>query len=128
MCNVTRGKITVPELESAMSVLGSGQIGVLEQLGEKQDFEAELSRRGYRHEEFTLHVEQDRRYASQAGWNPRYEVKVTHAPTQTVRSYAGGTRQDWLARFRKDLTGGLYGEPTLPRPAADSTQKRQRRV
>lgn len=42
-------------------VLCSGQYGVLEQLGEKQDFEAELSRRGYRHEEFSLHVDTDRR-------------------------------------------------------------------
>jgi hypothetical protein len=110
-----------------MSVLCSGQMGVLEQLGEKQDFEAELSRRGYRHEEFTLHVEPDRRFASRAGWNPRYEVKVTHAPTQTVRSYLGGTRQNWVARFAKDLTAGLYGEPTLRSPS-ESIHKAHRRV
>lgn len=111
-----------------MSVLCSGQSGVLEQLGEKQDFETELSRRGYRHEEFTLHVERDRRFGSRGGWNPRYEVKITHAPTQTVRSYVGGTRQNWVATFTRDLMAGLYGEPTLRRAAADTMQRRFRRV
>jgi hypothetical protein len=111
-----------------MSVLCSGQTGALEQLGEKQDFEAELSRRGYRHEEFTLYVAADPRYRSRAGWNPRYEVKVTHTPTQTVRSYLGGTRQNWVARFTKDLVGGLYGEPSLPRPPSQPMPKGYRRV
>ena len=111
-----------------MSVLCSGQFTVLEQLGERQDFEAELSRRGYRHEEFTLHVEADCSFESRAGWNPRYEVKVTHAPTQTVRSYKGGTRQDWVARFVKDLMGGLYGDPTLPRAPPPALRRGHRRV
>lgn len=111
-----------------MSVLCSGQTGVLEQLGEKQDFEAELSRRGYRHEEFTLHVEPERSSMSRAGWNPRYEVKVTHSPTRTVRSYPGGPRRDWVALFANDLTGGLYGEPSLPRPVSPPIRTGDRRI
>jgi hypothetical protein len=111
-----------------MSVLCSGQFGILEQLGEKQDLEAELSRRGFRHEEFTLHVEPDPRYRSRAGWNPCYEVKVTHAPTQTVRSYPGGTRQNWVAGFAKDLIDGLYGEPSVPRAPAPTLPRGYRRV
>ena len=111
-----------------MSVLCSGQYGILEQLGEKQDFEAELSRRGYRHEEFSLHVDTDRRLGYRAGWNPRYDVKVTHTPTDTVCSYAGGASQDWVAHFAKDLIAGLYGEPTLPRVASETMPKGYRRV
>ena len=75
-----------------------------------------------------MHVEADRGVGSRGGWNPRYEVKITHAPTQTVRSYAGGPRQDWVARFAKDLLAGLYGEPTLPRAASGTMAKRDRRV
>ena len=101
---------------------------MLEQLGEKEDFEAELNRRSYRHEEFTLHVERDGRFGSRAGWNPRYEVQVEHAPTQTVRSYAGGTRQDWIARFAKDLRNGLYGEPRVPRSPPAAMRKGHRRA
>jgi len=100
-----------------MSVLCSGQTRVLEQLGEKQDFEAELSRRGFRHEEFTLHVESSRKPDARAGWDPRYEVKVTHTPTQTVKAYRAGPRERWVARFAQDLAGGLYGEPSVPRAA-----------
>src|SRR5690349_24359738 len=111
-----------------MSVVCKGQSAVLEQLGEKQDFETELSRRGYPHEEFTLDVQPDPRLGSRSGWNPRYEVKVTHAPTQTVRSYPGGARQSWVARFAKDLTGGLYGAPTLPAPTSPAMPKRHPRA
>ena len=100
-----------------MSVLCSGESKALEQLGEKQDFEAELSRRGFRHEEFTLHVESGKESGSHAKWSPRYEVKVTHAPTRTVKAYRGGPRENWVARFTGDLVGGVYGEPSLPRAA-----------
>jgi len=37
-----------------MTVHCEGDCRLLEQLGEKQDFEAELSRLGFRHEEFTF--------------------------------------------------------------------------
>ena len=108
-----------------MSVLCSGQTKVLEQLGEKQDFEAELSSKGYRHEEFMLHVPASRGSDSDAEWNLRYEVKVTHTPTRTVRAYWAGPRENWVARFTKDLVDGLYGEPSslwsqqAPRPKRD---------
>ncbi|HTS24001.1 MAG TPA: hypothetical protein VMN79_19595 [Casimicrobiaceae bacterium] len=96
-----------------MSVMCMGRTRVLEQLGEKQDFEAELSRRGFRHEDFSLHVLPERTSAGGAGWDPRYEVSVSHAPTRTVRVYKAGPREDWVGRFAKDLVRGLYGEPSL---------------
>jgi len=99
-----------------MSVSCSGRSGVLEQLGEKQDFEAELSRGGFTHEAFALHVDAGPNSDSGAAWDPRYKVTVTHAPTQTVKLYQAGPRENWVARFSKDLVGGLFGEPSLRRP------------
>jgi hypothetical protein len=97
-----------------MSVACTGRVRTIEQLGEKQDFEAELSRRGFRHEEFTLHVEAVKSSRSAAGWDSGYEVEVHHGPTQDVRTYRGGPRRNWVSSFVKDLVAGRYGEPTVP--------------
>ena len=110
-----------------MSVLCSGHARVLEQLCEKQDFETELSRRGFRHEEFTLHVVPGKDFDRHSAWSSRYEVKVTHAPTRTVKAYRAGPRENWVARFVDDLTAGLYGEPSLSRaPTATRVATRGR--
>ena len=97
-----------------MSVACTGRVRTVEQLGEKQDFEAELSRRGFRHEDFTLHVEAVKGSGSAAGWDSGYEVEVNHGPTREVRTYRGGPRRNWVSSFAKDLLVGKYGEPTLP--------------
>ncbi len=99
-----------------MSILCKGTTRVLEQLGEKQDFEAELSRRGFPHEAFTLHVDAGANSQSGVAWDPRYKVTVTHGPTQTVKVYQAGPRENWVTRFSKDLISGLYGEPSLHLP------------
>jgi hypothetical protein len=39
-----------------MTVYREGDCTLVEQLGEKQEFEAELTRLGFKHEDFTLHV------------------------------------------------------------------------
>ena len=96
-----------------MSVACGGDVRVIEQLGEKQDFEAELSRRGFPHEDFPLHVEMAKGTDSRATWDPRYDVEVIHLPTQTIRIYRGGPRMNWVRAFAKDLIAGVYGEPTL---------------
>jgi hypothetical protein len=110
-----RAKILIrPFARHFMSVACTGRVRVIEQLGEKQDFEAELSRRGFRHEEFELHVEAVKSSRSAAGWDAGYEVEVRHDPTQEVRTYRGGPRRNWVRSFVKDLVAGQYGEPTLP--------------
>ena len=107
-----------------MSVVCVGNCRILEQLGEKQDFESELGRAGFRHEEFTLRVYWENTRRTRAGWDQRYEVKVTHAPTQTVKAYAGGPSRNWVACFAADLAGGLYGDPNFRRPAISLLQVR----
>jgi len=110
-----------------MSVACTGRVRIVEQLGEKQDFEAELSRRGFRHEEFALHVEAVKSARSAAGWDSGYEVEVHHEPTQDVRTYRGGPRRNWVSSFVKDLVAGRYGEPTLPWSGAAQDLSRHRR-
>jgi hypothetical protein len=110
-----------------MSVVCTGRARVIEQLGEKQDFETELSRRGFRHEDFTLHVEAAKAPRSKAAWNPRYDVEVRHAPTQTIRAYRGGPRTNWVSSFAKDLLAGRYGEPTV-RLAMPEAGRRGRQI
>ena len=94
-----------------MAVVCSGAPTVLQQLGEKRDFETELSRPGLRREEFVLHVHTRIPIRSGARRDPGYEVKVTHTPTQTVKTYAGGASGNWVACFAEELVGELYGEP-----------------
>ena|SRR5215471_9002588 len=99
--------------ESLMSVLCVGGRWILDHLDEKHDFETRVTDAGFRHEEFTLHVKPVG--ASGAVPSPGgYEVKVTHAPTRTVKAYRGGPGQDWVARFGQDLSAGLFGHPELP--------------
>ena len=97
-----------------MPVYAEGDVWVMEQLGHRQDFEAELSRRGFRHEDFTLHIRQ----ASPAGRKPAwtaggYAVRVTHIPTRRSTIYRAGPRDDWVARFKEDLAMGVFGHPSV---------------
>jgi hypothetical protein len=55
-----RENAPLPFAERAMAVHSEGDTWVMEQLGKKQDFEAELSRLGYRHEDFILRVRRAR--------------------------------------------------------------------
>ena len=110
-----------------MSVVCTGRIRIVEQLGEKQDFEAELSRRGFRHEEFALHIEAAKSSGSAAGWDSGYDVEVHHGTTQDMRTYRGGPRRNWVSSFVKDLVAGHYGEPTLPLSGSVQDLSRHRR-
>ena len=97
-----------------MTVHCEGDCRIIEQLGEKQDFESELSRRGFRHEQFTLHVSRAKATARPAHQYD-YSVSVAGALTKQQRVYTGGPRQDWVQQFVRDLASGVFGEPTLAR-------------
>ena len=103
-----------------MSVACTGDPRLIEQLGEKQDLEAELTRRGFPHEDFSIHVEMAKGTDSRTMWDPGYEVEVIHRPTQAIRLYRGGPRKNWVRAFLQDLLAGVYGEPTLWRSAETS--------
>ena len=97
-----------------MTVHGIGATWVMEQLGEKQDFEAELSRLGFRHEDFIVRVRRARP-ASAGAWAYHYAVRVTNCSCAKSNIYWGGAGENWVALFARDLADGYFGRP----PARD---------
>jgi hypothetical protein len=94
-----------------MSVRCDGDSRVMEQLGEKQDFECELSRLGFAHEDFVLHVRREGPSGDATIWDAAYTVCVTHPATRRQNIYWGGAGRRWLPKFVADINSGLYGEP-----------------
>ena len=58
-----------------MTVHCDGDCGMLEQLGERYEFETELTRQGFSHEDFTLHVMRERPPPGKSEWLRLYSVK-----------------------------------------------------
>jgi len=92
-----------------MSVRCSGDCRSMEQVGEKQDFESALTRHGLRHEDFVLSVHRPVAAVNDNHWAHDYAVTVVGLAAGNRRSYVGGPRHDWVARFVEDVTHGLYG-------------------
>jgi hypothetical protein len=101
-----------------MVVRAEGYCRVMEQLGEKQDFEAELTRRGYRHENFSLRVRRARPDELADEWSANYFVCVTEMVTSKSNVYLGGPRGTWLEQFSRDLAAGFFGAPQIIRVPA----------
>jgi hypothetical protein len=93
-----------------MTVHCEGDCYIVEQLGEKQDFEAELSRLGFRHEHFTLYVA--RAPSGTSPWQRQdYTVTVVNVVTERQRVYRGGPAWEWVQECRRDLAQGVFGGP-----------------
>jgi len=95
-----------------MTVRCEGDARVMELVGEKQDFEAELSRFGFSHDDFILCVRRADASRGASSWTSNYAVQVSSARTRRRNIYWGGPRENWVAQFAVDLANGLYGEPT----------------
>jgi hypothetical protein len=91
-----------------MSVRCEGDIRLMEQLGERQDFEAELSRAGIAHEDFVLYVRRVQPKGRGASWNNGYAVCVTRIGAMRQNIYWGGLDRQWLPAFAADLRAGMY--------------------
>ena len=111
-----------------MAVRCEGDSRVMEQVGEKQDFESELSRRGYRHEDFSLHVRRAGTADGSTNWAANYAVCVTNSTTQRRNIYWGGPGERWVSEFAADLVKGLYGQATLGAGAAPKPSNAARRL
>ena len=107
-----------------MTVRCEGDSRIMEQLGEKQDFEAELSRLGLRHEDFALHVRRSGLGGIDRSWDSHYAVRVSDVVTGSRGIYWGGPGEDWVAEFATDVAKGIYrGLPIrdkLPTPVRKS--------
>jgi hypothetical protein len=95
-----------------MSVHCEGDTRVMEQLGERQDFEAELTRLGFTHEDFTLRVRRDDR-AGARNWSIRYTVWVTNVVNRRGNAYFGTAGQSWVTQFVADAERGHFGHPPI---------------
>ena len=94
-----------------MAVRCEGDSWSMEQVGEKQDFEAELSRLGFRHEDFALHVRRASFGGSNRAWSSHYAVRVTNTAAEKRNIYWGGPGEDWVGQFAADAGNGFYGDP-----------------
>jgi len=95
-----------------MTVRCEGDPWIMEQLGEKQDFESELSRLGFRHEDFALYVRRAGLGGTNRIWSSNYAVRVTHTRSGKCNIYWGGPRENWVGQFALDAANGTYGEPS----------------
>ena len=86
-----------------MSVVCEGDSRIMEQLGEKQDFETALTARGYAHELFDLNV--------RTAGPSTYTLVMTYLPTRRRTIYWGGPGKNWVRQFTSDLSLGVYGAP-----------------
>ena len=107
-----------------MTVRCDGDSWVMQQVGEKQDFEAELSRLGLRHEDYSLHVRRGGIGGIAKGWGSHYAVRVTNVITGIRAIYGGGPGESWVAQFATDVAKGMYRDlpiaGTVPIPARKS--------
>lgn len=103
-----------------MAVCCAGDTWGMEQIGERQDFECELSRLGFRHEDFALHVRRADAPGARSGWTANYAVRVTNIPTSRNIFYWGGPGERWVEEFVADVENGIYGRPTIERFTANS--------
>ena len=112
-----------------MTVHCVGETRLIDQLGEKQDFECVLTRHGRPHEDFTLRVRREATDGAAAAWSHEYCVSVTHRPADATRVYRGGPGRDWVGQFAADLSQGAYpvaphGAP--PEPCSPSSLRERR--
>ena len=73
-----------------MAVRCEGDLWTMEQLGERQDFESELSRLGMRHEDFHLYVRTAAFNEAKKTWTSNYAIRVTNSVTGRRTIYWGG--------------------------------------
>ena len=109
-----------------MTVRCEGDSRAMEQLGEKQDFESELSRLGYTHEAFLLHVRRVSTLGGATTWSVNYAVCVTNSANNIQNIYWGGPGKNWVSEFAADVARGLYGLPDDAVPARRPLQKVER--
>ena len=98
-----------------MTVYGEGDCSLVEQLGEKQEFEAELTRLGFKHEDFTLHVLRQVPPGPKTAWSNGYSATVSNVASGHSRVYQGGPKRNWVAQSSLDPANGAYGPTAAER-------------
>ena len=93
-----------------MRVVWQGDHKLLDESGEKQDFERELKRLGYDPSQFLVVVRREPDVAEPDGLQPiRYKVHVTQlGPDHETLTLSGG-QGAWVAPFVRDATNRSRG-------------------
>ena len=91
-----------------MSVRCLGDCRLVEQVGEKQDFECVLTAQGVGHEDFVLRVRRVANHRLGPEWSSDYSVTIVRLATRRRRVYLGGPAHEWVQRFAADLARGAY--------------------
>jgi hypothetical protein len=104
-----------------MTVSCAGDCRLLEQLGEKQDFECALTALDLPHEDFALKVVRVIHRELGPQWSQDYRVTVTRLGAGFRHVYIGGPRHCWVRRCADDLVrhgqGAHAGGRRTPRRA-----------
>lgn len=104
-----------------MTVHCEGDCWLVEQLGDKQDFEAELTRQGCKHEDYSLDVLLETAPGRKAQSSQYYAVTVSNVVGGQQQVYFGGPGENWVAQFSADLARGCYRGPS-PGSASNGSQ------
>ena len=96
-----------------MGVEWHGDHKLLEELGEKQEFERELGRLGYNPSEFIVVVRREPDVQGPGGIHPvRYKVHVTRlGADQETLTFNGGHGNAWVAQFVQDAANRARTAP-----------------
>jgi len=89
-----------------MTVQCEGDCPLIDQTGEKQDFEVALTRFHLPHEAFALEVVRLPGAMGSWDWGLRYRVTVRHIPTGDSLMYLATPSCSWVGSFRDDVERG----------------------
>jgi hypothetical protein len=91
-----------------MTVHCEGDCLLIDQTGEKQDFEVALTRLRLAHEAFWLQVVRVPDPLGSWDWGLRYRVTVHHRPSGQALDYLATPSRSWVKSFRSDVERGRY--------------------
>jgi hypothetical protein len=104
-----------------MAVRCTGEATLLEQLGERQDFECLLTALGLRHEDFALSVR--RVVRRNLGDASVYAVTVIRHDRDVRHVYLGGPAHAWTERFAANAARGRCEPPATSTRATQCAQR-----
>jgi hypothetical protein len=101
-----------------MTVHCEGDCPLIDQTGEKQDFEVALTRFHLPHEAFALQVVRVPGTFGSWDWGLRYRVTVRHLPSGRSMMYLATPSQSWVGSFQDDVERGRCSFLYPPAPPA----------
>ena len=105
-----------------MAVHCEGDCPLIDQTGEKQDFEVALTRFRLPHEAFALQVVRVPGTFGSWDWGLHYRVTVRHIPSGQSLMYLATPSRSWVGSFRDDVERGRCSFVSTSAPPANQGQ------